>query len=240
VNQTAPTPDNTFPLPPPGKLFPTAEIVALADYAAKRTEKLGAVIDGLEAGIAKRGDDAAKSAAAAGFSPHDQTSAAKKVASKARSEVAANSHDARWAYIKEVNAAAESISLTEKMFASPQAVLARAGLGAPERSDYMRQLEGSGIVEIRNIAIFATTTNNKVLGAALMSVVDRMPQRERPISAAELADRLVGEETRAVQQAVYRIKLAVQSALNLVREFTAGKSRPLDRVKLALNKKDAD
>ena len=75
MNQTAP--EDTPPLPPPGKLLASAEIISLADHAAKRAAKLGTVIDGLEAGIASRGEDAAKSAAAAGFPPEDQASAAR-------------------------------------------------------------------------------------------------------------------------------------------------------------------
>ncbi len=233
-----PTPNDTSPLPLPGKLIGTAEIVTLADYAAKRADKLTTVIAGLEAGIAKRGEDAAASAAAAGFPPEDQRIAATKLAAKARAEVVSNSEDARWGYIKEVNAAAESVALTAALFASPQAVLARAGLGTPERTNYMTQLDGSGIVEIKNMAAFAMATNNKVLGAAIMSVVDRMPARSRPVSTAELADRLVGEETRQVQDAITKIKLAAQAAINLNREFTAGRVKPLDRIKLALNKKE--
>ena len=42
-----------------------------------------------------------------------------------------------------------------------------------------------------------------------------------------------------MQDAITKIKLAAQSAINLNREFTAGKVRPLDRIKLALNKKEA-
>lgn len=235
-----PAPDNHDPLPPPGKLIATAEVISLAEHAANRAEKLGKVIAGLEAGIARRGEEAAASAAAAGFSPEDQRNAAAKLAAKARAELVNNSEDARWGYIKEVNAASEAVALTATLFASPQAVLARSGLGTPERSHMQQQLEGSGTVELKNMAAFAMATNNKVLGAAIMSVVDRMPRRDRPLSIAELADRLVGEETRAVQDAVTNIKLAAQAAINLNREFTAGKVRPLNRVKLALSKKEAN
>jgi hypothetical protein len=237
MTQTAP--DDLPTLPPPGRLIATADIISLADRAAKRTARLGAAIASLEAGIAKRGEDAAASAAAAGFPPEDQRAAARKVAQKGRAELSVSSEDTRWGYIKDVNAAAESAALTAALFASPQAVLARAGLGSAERSHYLQQLDGSGVVELRNMAALAVATNNKTLGAAIMSVVDRMPRRERPISSAELADRLVGEETRAVQDAVTRIKLAAQQAINLNREFTAGRVRPLDRVKLALNKREA-
>jgi len=63
-----------------------------------------------------------------------------------------------------------------------------------------------------------------------------LSRRDRPISSAELAAALVGEETVAVQSAIAAIKHAAQSALNKNREFESGKVRPLDRVKLALNK----
>lgn len=234
-----PIPDEAAPLPPPGKLLASAEVISLAEVAAKRAEKLGAVIAELEAGVARRGEDAAASAAAAGFPKIDQQSAARKIAEKARAEISANSEDARWSYLREVNAAAEAVALTAALFASPQTVLARAGLGSAERTHYQQQLEGSGPVELRNMAALALATNNKALGAAIMSVVERMPRRERPVSPAELAERLVGEETRLVQNAVARIRHAAQAALNLNREFASGKARPAERLKLALNKREA-
>lgn len=67
-----------------------------------------------------------------------------------------------------------------------------------------------------------------------------LPARSRPISTAELADRLVGEETRAVQEAVTRVKLATQEALNRNRQFQTGRGDPLSRVKQALDKKEAE
>lgn len=127
-----PAPDNTSPLSPPGKLIATAEIVTLADFAAKRAEKLGSVTAGLEAGIAKRGEEAAACAAAASFPPEDQCIAATKLTAKARAEVVGNSEDARWGFIEKVNAVAESVALTAALFASQQAALSRAGLGTPE------------------------------------------------------------------------------------------------------------
>jgi hypothetical protein len=49
-----------------------------------------------------------------------------------------------------------------------------------------------------------------------------------------LADRLVGEETRAVQAAVEAIRNAAQRAIVANREFERGRVNPLDRVKVAL------
>jgi len=90
-------------------------------------------------------------------------------------------------------------------------------------------------VELETMAAFAVASGNKVLGAALVSVVDRMPARSRPFSAQDLADRLVGEEMRKGQDAIAAVKLAAQRAIVRNREWEAGKVRPLDRVKLALN-----
>ena len=226
----------SLPLNIPDKpILSTAEVISLAEVAAKRAEKFGKLIDTLESGVAHRATEAAESLARAGFTPKDQAAAADKAASTLRREVVQNSSDARLQHLKELNAAADSLATTSQLWASPVAVLSRAGLGTPERSAYQQQLTGSGIVELKNAALLAVATNNKVLGAALVAILDRMPARSRPFSAQDLADKLVGAETRQVQDAITAVKLAAQRAINKNREWEAGKVRPLDRVKMALN-----
>lgn len=220
-----------------GKLLGSAELVSLADFAAKRAEKLGKTIDTLSAGIEARAAEAAEALAKADFPRDQQKVAADKVRAKARTEIIAASSDARWAEIRQLVAAAEGLALTEALYASPQAVLSRAGLGTPERTDLIKQIGGAGPAEMRQLAALAVATGNKVLGAALQSVNDRLPRRDRAISSAELAEALVGEETRAVQASIAAIRTAAQRAINANREFEAGRIRPVDRVKLALNAK---
>jgi len=232
----------SLPLNIPDKpILSTAEVISLAEVAAKRAEKFGKLIDTLESGVTQRAAEAAESLARAGFDPKDQAAAADKAAAKLRREVVENSTDARWSHLKELNAAADSLATTAQLWASPVTVLARSGLGTPERSAYQQQLDGSGIVELKNAALLAVATNNKVLGAALVAILDRMPARSRPFSAQDLADKLVGAETRQVQDAITAVKLAAQRAINRNREWEAGKVRPLARVKMALNtnKKEA-
>lgn len=212
-----------------------ADVISLAEVAARRAEKFGAMIDTLDAGVAKRAAEAADSLARAGFDPKDQQAAADKAAATARSEVVQNSSDARWERLKELQAASDSLAMTAQLWASPVTVLARAGLGTPERTAYQQQLEGSGIVDLKNAALLATATKNKTLGAALVSIIDRMPARSRPFSSAELADRLVGEEWRQVDTAIRAVREAARRSIIRNREYEAGKVRPLDRVKLALN-----
>ena len=219
--------------------FATADVISLAEVAARRAEKFGQLIDTLDAGVAKRAADAADSLARAGFDTKEQQAAADKAAATARREVVANSSDARWERLRELQAASDSLAMTAMLWASPVTVMSRAGLGTPERSAYLAQLEGSGVVELRNMAALATATKNTVLGAALVTIIDRMPARSRPFSSAELAERLCGEEWRQVDAAIREVREAARRSIMRNREYEAGKVRPLDRVKLALNKKEA-
>jgi len=170
----------------------------------------------------------------------DQQAAADKARAKARAEVTANSSDARWADLRELAAAADGLALTEALYASPQAVLARAGLGDPRRTDLLKQLSGAGPAELRQMAALAVATKDAVLGAVLQTVNDRLPRRDRPISSAQLAAALVGDETRAVQAAVAGIKATVQRAIVANRDFERGRASALDKVKLALQQKESD
>lgn len=214
-----------------------AEVISLADVVARRAEKFGKTLDTLTNGIETRAREAAESLARADFPPEAQAEAAKKAEAKARAEVVPNSSDTRWEVLREMRTAEDSLATTATLFASPQAVLARAGLGTPERTNYLAQLDGSGIVQLRNMAALAVATKNKPLGAAVLTLLDRMPPRSRPFSAQDLAERLVGEETRAVQSAIERIRFTVQRAIVANRDFERGRSSPLDKVRLGLNSK---
>lgn len=87
---------------PTGKLFGTAELVTLAEFTAKRAEKLGKTIDTLAAGIEARAAEAAEALARADFPRDQQKAAADKTRAKARAEIIANSSDARWAEIRQL------------------------------------------------------------------------------------------------------------------------------------------
>ena len=145
-----------------------------------------------------------------------------------------NSIDRRGDMLKELKAAEDTTRTTAALYTSSQAVLARAGLCNTERTNFEAQLAGSGPAQRVNLATFAVATKNAVLGAALCAVFERVPRRDRPFSPADLADRLVGEETRAVQAAVEAIRNAAQRAIVANREFERGRINPLDRVKVAL------
>ncbi len=215
-------------------LLSTAEVISLAEVAARRAEKFGAMIDTLTAGIAARAAEAAQSAKAAGFPPDLQKQAATQTAAKAKAELLANSDKERWDRIRELTAAEESLATVDRLFANPIAVLARSGLGSAERVNFAAAVATSGPAELRQFAEFAVATKNRVLGAALLSRLDALPAKNRPFSAHELADKLCGEETRAVRASIDAVRNATNRALTANRAFTAGKSNPLDTIKMGL------
>ena len=228
VDTTPPIPFSNTPA------LATADVILLAEVAAKRAAKFAAMIDSLEAGPAARAAEVGRSLAGIGWPKRDVDAAVTKAAVAARTEVQANSSDARWQAVKEVVASADSLATTAALWASPVTVLSRAGLGSVERTNFMHQIEGAGPVELRNMAVHAAATGNKVLGAALVSILDRMPRKDRPFNALELAEKLVGPETKAVQDAITAIRNAAQRAIVRNREFEQRRVNPIDKVKLAL------
>ena len=241
--EPAQIPLNEIPIVPiaqiGGKLLNSGELVNLAEYVSRRADKFAATIATLESGIAARAAEASESLAKADFPRDAQKLAASKMAAKARVEVTQASDESRWKTLKELNAAVDSLALTATLYASPVVVLSRQGLGSAERSAYQMQVASAGPTELANLATFAVATQNRVLGAALVSVIDAMPARSRPFSAQELADKLCGDETRAILASVEAIRTANQKVLNANRAFLRGRADPLAAVKLALrNKKE--
>ncbi len=56
------------------------------------------------------------------------------------------------------------------------------------------------------MARFAMTTGDRILGAAVLSRLDTMRSKDRPVSAQELARTLVGEEFDEATTALRRIR----------------------------------
>ncbi len=112
-----------------------AEVVSLAEFVARRAEKFGAVVSDLEAAVRARAAKTAESLARAGFTPKDQEAPTHKAAAQALTRVTNASSDTRWETLRELNAAADSLSTTAQLWASPVTVtvtvLARAILGTP-------------------------------------------------------------------------------------------------------------
>ena len=225
---------------PEGKLLLTPEVVELAATILRRAEKFQAMIDSFEAELEKRAAKVRNGLQEAGLREDAIRPALGNAVVKARAELIRSSEEARWKMLREFDAAAKGLKLTEVLFGAPMTVLDRAGLGTAERSQYEGQLAGKGPLALANVAALARATGNRVLGAALCAVVERMPRRARPFAPAELADALAGEEHRRVAAALHTVRTEAQRAFNLNREFERGGRNSLGRTKVALREKESE
>ncbi len=234
------SPDDTPPtLPAAGTLYGLPELAEAVATAIRLEEKHRAMIDRLEAVILKQAQDAADSARRAGFGKLDAQNAGTKMAAKARNDLRAASDDDRWAILRQLDALASGLSASDVLWASPVVALARAGMGSDKRTNHMAQLSGAGPAELRTAAALAAATLDRVLGASVAALLDRMPAKQRIVSPQELADRLIGDDVRQARAAIAAVKQAHQRALNADREFASGRRNATARIASALADRDA-
>ena len=110
---------------------------------------------------------------------------------------------------------------------SPAQMLGRVALGDARRTQYQQQLEGAGPVELETAAVTAIATNDVVLAAAIVTVVDRRPRDRRPFSVADFAERMWGAQHAEVTAKLKGAILAERTARAADDEFVRGKADPL-------------
>lgn len=110
---------------------------------------------------------------------------------------------------------------------SPTQMLGRVALGDNKRTQYQQQLEGAGPVEMETAAITAIATQDVVLAAAIVTVVDRRPRNRRPFPVGDFADRFWGKQHAEVTTKLKGAILAERTARAANDEFVRGKADPL-------------
>lgn len=108
------------------------------------------------------------------------------------------------------------------------------GLGSPERSRYQDQLREAGARELQNYAEWARYTNDRILGAAVISRLDALPAKNRLFKAVEFATTLVGEEFEQAKRAITRTRVAMQRAVNANRDFERGQVDATAKISMGL------
>jgi hypothetical protein len=110
---------------------------------------------------------------------------------------------------------------------SPAQMLGRVALGETKRTQYQLQLEGAGPVELETAAITAIATEDVVLCAAIVTVIDRRPTNRRPFTAAAFAERAYGATHRQVHAKLQGVILAEKTARAANAEFIRGRADPI-------------
>lgn len=167
----------------------------------------------------------------------DRPSVVAKSISGFRGELVRESADQRIAHTRELAGLAGKLTAASVHYRSPVQMLMRETLGSERRSRIMQQTAASGPVELASLAEFAAATNDKELAAALCSRIADLPRIDRPFSAAELADVLIGDLYREMSQALVEAERRVLEALNEDAEFETGKSNPQRTLQIAMLRK---
>lgn len=123
---------------------------------------------------------------------------------------------------------------------SPVKVLSRAALGDPKRTEYIQQLTHAGPAELGHMAQVAVGTRNVALASAVLSLLDRLPTKERPVGPVELATAMRLDDFLKVQEWIKLGDARLQGILVAIRTWNAGKSNPLSSIQLAMREQQID
>ncbi len=155
-----------------------------------------------------------------------------------RAELKRASLDDRVARLRNLDAVKREVADAKAHYSSSIQMIMREGLGSERRSRLMQQIEHSGDVELSSLAALAASTKDRELAAVLVARVNRMPHAERPFSPQELADRIVGDEYRAVQAAILEVEDIADRAMIEDRAFETGRNPAERTIGLALRARD--
>jgi len=155
-----------------------------------------------------------------------------------RAELKRASYDERVTRLRDIDAVRREVADAKAHYNSSVQMLMREGLGGERRSRLMHQLEHSGHAELESLAALAVSAKDRELAASLVSRVNRIPHAERPFSAQDLADLVVGDEYRAVQAAIMEIEDIAERSMIEDRAFETGRRPAVRSIGLALRARD--
>lgn len=206
---------------------------AIYSRALKAIQRLQSDIDARKAEIANRWKSAGIDAADKARISQSETMAVVR-------QIKDNSVKELDKLLKDAGAPHAQLVSQRDFYSSPAKVLSRAALGDPKRTEYINQLAYAGPAELGHMAQVAVATQNVPLAAAVLSLLDRMPSKDRPFGPVELASAMKLDDYLKVQEYIKLGDARLQGILVAIRTWNAGKSNPLNTVQLALREQQID
>lgn len=204
--------------------------------ARENRERQRMLLDTLEGQAKRRRDDIERSLA--DLPPSHRSQLVARAIGGFRGELKRASTNERMKFVREIGRLREEAQAVREHYGSTAQFLAREGLGSERRSRLQQQLEKSGPTELAALAAFAAATKDKELGAVLCARVSDLMPNERPFSRQELADALVGDQHRAVTQALMEIDRLAEETAHADTAFECGGAIPLRALSVARMKRD--
>lgn len=141
-------------------------------------------------------------------------------------------------YLKEAGAPHEALMAQRPFYSSPVQVLNRSTLGDSKRTAFLQQLQFAGPVELGHLAQVAVSSKDAPLAAAVVSLLDKMPSKDRPVGPAEVATAMKLEDYLKVQEYLKLGDARLQGVIVAIRTWKADKSNPINTLALALKERD--
>ena len=222
-------------------LLTAAEIGALASSLDALHTKTLKVIERLNQDVAERKRQiASRWKSAPGLSAGDLARFAEQEPLASVRQIKDNAEAELDKLIKDAGAPHAQLIDQRQFYDSPAKVLSRAALGDPKRTEYLQQLQHAGPAELASMAQVAVSSKNVPLAAAVLSLLDRMPSKDRPVGPAELAHAMRLEEFLKVQEYIKLGYARLQGILVAIRTWKHGRSNPINTVQLALREQEID
>lgn len=222
-------------------LLTPAEIGSLASSLDGLHKRALTTIERLQKDVATRKQQiASRWKSAPGLSAGDLARFAEQETLATIREIKDNSKAELDKIIKDAGAPHARLIAQRQFYDSPVKVLSRAALGDERRTAYLQQLAYAGPAELGHMAQVAVSTSNVPLAAAVLSLLDRMPTKDRPVGPAELAHAMKMDDFVKVGEYIKIGDARLQGIIVAVRTWNAGKSNPLDTVQLALREQSLD
>jgi hypothetical protein len=212
------------------------DVIDRLRQAREHREQQSKLLNSLEGRAKQRRDEVERSLA--DLSPAQRASIVTRAVSGHRAELKRASLDGRVAYIRSISKLQDELVSAKAHYQSPVQMLAREGLGSERRSRLIHQIEKSGPVELASLSALAASTGDKELGAALLTRNSGTAVNERAFSSQELADALVGNDWRKVNQALAEVERLTLQAVHADSAFETGKLSAGRTIQVALRKRD--
>lgn len=212
------------------------DVIDRLRQARETREQQSTLLNSLEGRAKQRRNEVERSLA--DLPPAQRLSLVTKATIGHRGELKRQSLDGRVAHIRTMGKIRDESASARAHYQSAVQMLMRDSLGSERRSRLIHQIEKSGPVELASLAALAASTKDKELGAALLTRNSGVPINERAFSSQELADALVGEDWRRVNQAMAEVERLTMEVVNADRAFETGRPSAGGAIQIALRKRD--
>ena len=152
---------------------------------------------------------------------HQRQAAIREKSAEVRKNFVRNNESAFLEHVHAALADAETAKSIAPLFASP-IIMASQSDFTEKRGQMFAEMSSWGPAALANAATRAKLTGNKDMTAALVSIVDKMPAKNRPFNTAELADAVFGAECREMSSLCQLVGHEAKLAENAYLSFTRG------------------